>query len=266
MQPYHKQARKISKLLAEKLGSAAAGVTVGSVELFQGRERPVIILSAVRSSVSHVAEDARHALGFLSNAKRFNVAVTRAQVCYGRGDGCACMCGQRLCLSVPGVRQSLLVVVGNPFILAEDAPWRALLAHAVRHRAYRGVSLPPGFPDGSGDDGRPPPAVGPPPSAAAPAPAPGPDSASASGCFPGPEAGPRGGTPGAICGGASASAVGLTLPFFNRAAAEATAIASVMSGRPPIPPQNAPAIAPAVAGGVTASHDVGPNRTGCSVS
>lgn len=55
-------------------------MSVGSVEMFQGRERPVIIVSAVRSSVSHVEKDARLALGFLSNAKRFNVAVTRAQV------------------------------------------------------------------------------------------------------------------------------------------------------------------------------------------
>jgi hypothetical protein len=104
-------------------------VEVGSVEVFQGRERLVIILSAVRSSLKHVESDARHALGFLTNHKRFNVAITRAK--------------------------ALLVVVGNPLILARDysseergdadatQPWRALLRYAVDRGAYRGVDLPP---------------------------------------------------------------------------------------------------------------------------
>ena len=45
----------------------------------------------VRSNESYVTFDQRHTLGFLSNPKRFNVAITRAQ--------------------------SLLVVIGNPHIL-----------------------------------------------------------------------------------------------------------------------------------------------------
>ena len=45
----------------------------------------------VRSSASYVSFDQRHALGFLSNPKRFNVAITRAQ--------------------------ALLIVIGNPHIL-----------------------------------------------------------------------------------------------------------------------------------------------------
>jgi helicase MOV-10 len=96
------------------------------VENFQGAERAVIILSAVRSTQEHVAFDARHALGFLSNPKRFNVAVTRAR--------------------------ALLVVVGNPAVLARDECWAALLRHAVRNGAYQGCALPPGFDDEHGGD------------------------------------------------------------------------------------------------------------------
>lgn len=68
---------------------------VGSVEVFQGQERAAIVVSAVRSTPSEVAFDARHAIGFLSNPKRFNVAVTRAR--------------------------QLLVVVGNPAVLVRSA-------------------------------------------------------------------------------------------------------------------------------------------------
>ena len=45
----------------------------------------------VRSNESLVGVDVRHSVGFLSNPKRFNVAITRAQ--------------------------ALLVVIGNPHVL-----------------------------------------------------------------------------------------------------------------------------------------------------
>jgi hypothetical protein len=121
--PYHKQKLKLQQLLRSH---QLADVEVGSVENFQGAERAVIILSAVRSTQEHVAFDARHALGFLSNPKRFNVAVTRAR--------------------------ALLVVVGNPAVLARDECWAALLRHAVRNGAYQGCALPPGFDDEHGGD------------------------------------------------------------------------------------------------------------------
>ena len=74
---------------------------VGSVEEFQGLERRVIIISTVRSSENYLPFDDKHKLGFLSNPKRFNVAVTRAK--------------------------SLLVVVGNPNVLVHDHSWRQFL-------------------------------------------------------------------------------------------------------------------------------------------
>jgi len=90
--PYRKQVQKIQTLLESKDG--IKGVRVGSAENFQGLERRVIIISTVRSTDSHLKFEARNRLGFLSNPKRFNVAITRAQ--------------------------ALLIVIGNPHVLLRD--------------------------------------------------------------------------------------------------------------------------------------------------
>ncbi|OEH77026.1 r3h domain-containing protein [Cyclospora cayetanensis] len=77
--PYSAQAKLIRQLildLEEKSESGEGGdlreVTVQTVDGFQGREREVIIISLVRSN--------RHKeMGFLVDARRLNVAVTRAR-------------------------------------------------------------------------------------------------------------------------------------------------------------------------------------------
>ena len=71
---------------------------VGSTEQFQGQERAVMIISTVRSNKEYLELDKRFSLGFLSNPKRFNVSLTRAQA------GC--------------------IIVGDPEILALDPLWR----------------------------------------------------------------------------------------------------------------------------------------------
>uniref|UniRef100_A0A671YK80 Mov10 like RISC complex RNA helicase 1 n=1 Tax=Sparus aurata TaxID=8175 RepID=A0A671YK80_SPAAU len=86
--PYKKQCEKIRVLLG-KVG--LSDIKVGSVEEFQGQEFLVIILSTVRSNESLESDDLQNVLGFLSNPKRFNVAVTRPK--------------------------ALLIIVGNPHIL-----------------------------------------------------------------------------------------------------------------------------------------------------
>lgn len=88
--PYRQQVLKLKKAF-ESLNMP--DIKVGSVEQFQGQERQVIIVSTVRSTVKHNDFDRKHCLGFLSNPRRFNVAVTRAI--------------------------SLLIIIGNPHIVSK---------------------------------------------------------------------------------------------------------------------------------------------------
>lgn len=108
--PYRRQVQKMRQLLRK---NNLQEVTVGSTEEFQGQERKVIIVSTVRSSPEYVSTDNQYKLGFLKNPKRFNVAITRAK--------------------------ALLVVVGNPHILSQDADWCALLDWAVGRGCYTGA-------------------------------------------------------------------------------------------------------------------------------
>ncbi|XP_076234817.1 putative helicase mov-10-B.1 [Calliopsis andreniformis] len=84
------------------------GVTVGTVETFQGQEREIMILTTVRSK-SFEHEGKEH-IGFLSNPRRFNVAVTRAR--------------------------TFLLIIGNPPILCKSEFWKALWDYCVENNAY----------------------------------------------------------------------------------------------------------------------------------
>ncbi|XP_031638459.1 putative helicase mov-10-B.1 [Contarinia nasturtii] len=68
-------------------------ITIGTAEVFQGQERPIMIVSTVRSGGNK--------LGFVNNKRRFNVMITRAKC--------------------------LLIVVGDPHLLRYDANWKKFI-------------------------------------------------------------------------------------------------------------------------------------------
>ncbi|KAJ5465476.1 hypothetical protein N7530_009263 [Penicillium desertorum] len=64
--PYNGQLALLSRMLREKY----AGLELGSVDGFQGREKEAVVVSLVRSN-------AEHEVGFLGEKRRLNVAMTR---------------------------------------------------------------------------------------------------------------------------------------------------------------------------------------------
>lgn len=91
--PYRFQIKKINSMLTY------TGITVDSVERFQGSERRVIIVSTVRNAK----------IGFLDCAKRFNTTVTRPQ--------------------------ELLIIVGNKNLLSKNYGWSRYLEHCRKNNA-----------------------------------------------------------------------------------------------------------------------------------
>lgn len=113
--PYQKQVKKIRIGLRVRNLDANNSIMVGSCEQFQGQEKRVIIISTVRTSKELVAYDSRFHLGFVANAKRMNVAITRAK--------------------------ALLVIIGSPAVLNSDRNWRRLLLHCHENGAYTGAQF-----------------------------------------------------------------------------------------------------------------------------
>jgi superfamily I DNA and/or RNA helicase len=96
--PYSGQVRALCDIFdsnkEREQGQRYAGLEINSVDGYQGREKEVIIFSAVRSNPDGI-------VGFLSDRRRLNVAITRAK----RG----------------------LIVLGDPQTLRFDPTWRSWL-------------------------------------------------------------------------------------------------------------------------------------------
>lgn len=95
--PYAAQREKLREIYP-------AGIEIGTVEYYQGREKKIIILSTVRSGTPTV--------GFLKNEKRLNVAMTRAK--------------------------ALLIVIGNPETLGKNHFWREFIKMCCLNKAVVG--------------------------------------------------------------------------------------------------------------------------------
>jgi superfamily I DNA and/or RNA helicase len=109
MAPFRGQVVLIRKLLRLKnLGA----VDVGTVENYQAVERDVIVLSMTRSTHAFVESDMERRMGLFGQAKRSNVALTRAE--------------------------HLLIVVGDPNTMAKDFVWSQFLWFCLRNGLWYG--------------------------------------------------------------------------------------------------------------------------------
>ena len=97
--PYDGQKKYVSEYM-RRTGTLSSSlyeaIEVASVDAFQGREKEFILVSCVRSSDTQ-------GIGFLSDPRRLNVALTRARLG--------------------------LILIGNPRVLSKNALWAALLLH-----------------------------------------------------------------------------------------------------------------------------------------
>jgi regulator of nonsense transcripts 1 len=97
--PYDGQRKYVSDYM-RRAGALASSlyeaIEVASVDAFQGREKDYILVSCVRSSETQ-------GIGFLSDPRRLNVALTRARLG--------------------------MIVMGNPRVLSKNPLWAALLLH-----------------------------------------------------------------------------------------------------------------------------------------
>ena len=97
--PYDGQKKYVYEYMRRSGSLATAlyeAIEVASVDAFQGREKDYILVSCVRSSETQ-------GIGFLSDPRRLNVALTRARLG--------------------------LILLGNPRVLSKNALWAALLLH-----------------------------------------------------------------------------------------------------------------------------------------
>ena len=123
--PYKAQVATIRQLLGDRLKHLGGrAVEVGSVDGFQGREKELILFSAVRANRGG-------SLGFVSDARRLNVLLTRAR----RG----------------------MVVVADPPTLVHSRRWANWLAWVDRAGAcaapgWRPPPRPPRYRDASSDE------------------------------------------------------------------------------------------------------------------
>ena len=106
--PYKAQVKYLAEQLQNypQLWEAKAQITIQTIDGFQGQERDCIGISLVRSN-------ANNEIGFLSDTRRMNVALTRAK--------------------------TKLVVVGNSATISSNAFYQRFLDYTERNNLYRTI-------------------------------------------------------------------------------------------------------------------------------
>ncbi len=109
LSPYREQVNYLEDMVREDpvlapLLLPGGGLNINTIDGFQGQERDVIYISLVRSN-------ARHDIGFLSDYRRMNVAMTRARM--------------------------LLVVVGDSATIGQNRFYQAFLDYCAEHGRYQ---------------------------------------------------------------------------------------------------------------------------------
>lgn len=87
------------------------GLNVGPMDAFQGLESRFVILCTTRTRDRFLKEDAIKGMGVVNEPKKFNVAITRAK----QG----------------------LIVIGNPWVLEQDAYWTAFMRFCWRNGLWQ---------------------------------------------------------------------------------------------------------------------------------
>ena len=114
LSPYREQVNYLEQLVREdvvlaplllpRAGELRSGLAINTIDGFQGQERDVIYISLVRSN-------SRHEIGFLSDYRRMNVAMTRARM--------------------------LLVVLGDSATIGNNPFYKAFLAYCEQRGLYQ---------------------------------------------------------------------------------------------------------------------------------
>ena len=94
--PYKSQVKLLTGKVASVLPAVAPHVEVNSIDGFQGREKAIVIFSAVRS-----VKRGKRKIGFVADERRINVGLTRGRVS--------------------------LLLVGNRHQLIRDERWATLI-------------------------------------------------------------------------------------------------------------------------------------------
>lgn len=117
--PYKQQVALLKKVFESQLGMIAAkDIDFNTIDGFQGQEKDIIMISCVR------AEQDAHGVGFLSDTRRMNVAITRAK--------------------------SALWIFGNQQSLVKNPVWKRLVEDAKSRGMF--TDCKPGFMNSSNRD------------------------------------------------------------------------------------------------------------------